>query len=67
VQDGKAGYVPATYALFRAAKYCGVPPWEMEQQSVYWINHALKYEAIENEATAKRQERSQRAAKRKRA
>ena len=59
--------MPATYALFRAAKYCGVPPWEMEQQSVYWINHALKYEAIENEATAKRQERSQRAAKRKRA
>jgi len=66
VQEGRAGYVPATYALFRAAKYIGVPPWELENVSVFWMNHALKYESIENEATAKRQERSQRAARRKR-
>lgn len=58
--------MPHEYALFRAAKYVGVPPWELEQQSVYWMNHALKFEAIENEVTRKRQERASKAAKRKR-
>jgi hypothetical protein len=30
------------------------------------MNHALKFEAVENEATRKRQERASKAAKRKR-
>lgn len=67
VKDGKAGYAPEEYLLFRAARYCGVAPWELEQQSVYWLNHALKYESIENEAQRMRHERAQKAARRKRA
>lgn len=60
VKDGKAGYAPEEYLLFRAARYVGVAPWELEQQSVYWLNHALKYESIENEAQRMRHERAQR-------
>jgi hypothetical protein len=60
------GYIPETYRLFRAAKYIGVSPWELSEQSVFWMNHALEYENIENKAERKRQERSQKAARRKR-
>jgi hypothetical protein len=60
------GYIPETYALFRAAKYCGVPPWELEQQSIFWMNHALEYEAVENEVEQKRREDASKAAKRRR-
>jgi hypothetical protein len=61
------GYIPETYRLFRAAKYIGVSPWELSEQSVFWMNHALEYENIENRASAKRQERASKAARRKRA
>jgi hypothetical protein len=64
VTDGKSGYIPNDYALFRAAKYCGVPPWEMAQQSLFWMNHALAYEGIEGEAQQKRQQRNWKAAAR---
>ena len=60
------GYIPETYALFRAARYLGVAPWELEQQSVFWLNHALAYEAIENEAEAKHHEDAMKASKRRR-
>lgn len=65
--EGKSGYVPQMYMLFRAAKYVGVPPWELSEQSIYWMNHALQYEQIENEAERKRHERASKAARRKRA
>jgi hypothetical protein len=44
--------VPADYLLARASRYWGVPPWEMEEQSIYWRNLALACESAEHEAEA---------------
>jgi hypothetical protein len=44
--------VPHDFLLAKAARYWGVPPWEMENQSIYWRNLALACEAAEAEAEA---------------
>lgn len=59
------GYIPNEYRLFRAARYTGVPPWELEQVSSYWMNTAQAFESIEAEAERKLRERQSKARKRK--
>jgi hypothetical protein len=40
--DGELGDYPDWYLIIQAAKYLGVPPWELMKQSVFWRNAALK-------------------------
>lgn len=35
------------YLLVRASRYFGVTPWELAQQSSYWMNLALTCESID--------------------
>jgi hypothetical protein len=35
------------YRLIRAAKYLGVPPWELAEQPIWWLNAALDAENID--------------------
>ncbi len=39
--DGLMGKCSESYPLIQAAKYLGVPPWELMKQSVYWRIKAL--------------------------
>jgi hypothetical protein len=32
----------------RAARWLGVPPWELENQPAFWMEHALAFESAEN-------------------
>jgi uncharacterized protein Usg len=47
---GKAGACPEWYPLIRAARYLGVPPWELAEQSYVWQEWALAAESAEIEA-----------------
>ncbi len=47
---GKMGAVPEWYVYMQAAKYLGVAPWELMEQSVYWRNKAIIALSAENEA-----------------
>lgn len=47
---GKLGAIPEAYPLVRAARYLGVPPWELQQQPVIWQQWALIFEAAEDGA-----------------
>jgi hypothetical protein len=42
--------MPDDYPLVRAAKYLGVAPWLLAEQSVLWQQRALLFEAAEIEA-----------------
>jgi len=52
------------YRLIRAAKYLGVAPWALGEQSVWWLNAALDAEridaAVEREMMQRAQRRKQR-------
>lgn len=37
------------YLLMRAARYAGVPPWEMAAAGPYWRNLALACEMVDGE------------------
>jgi hypothetical protein len=52
--------VPAWYLLIKAAKYLGVPAWELLDRPVTWQQYALEAEAAENRAQTKAQERANR-------
>ena len=52
--DGKMGSVPAWYTILRAAKYLGVPPWDLLDQPAIWLNWALAAENSENLAEKNR-------------
>jgi hypothetical protein len=39
--DGAMGRCPEYVALFQAAKWMNVPPWELAKQSVWWQNKAF--------------------------
>lgn len=41
------GSVPDWYELIRAARYLGVPPWELAERPVWWRNRALEAEHAE--------------------
>ena len=42
--------MPDWYPLMRAARYLGVPPWELLQQAGIWQTWALTAEGAESEA-----------------
>lgn len=44
------GSIPDWYIAIRAARYLGVPPWELIEQPTYWMEWALFAESAENEA-----------------
>lgn len=44
------GAIPDWYPLIRAARYLKVPPWELAQQPLYWLDWALMAQAAEIEA-----------------
>lgn len=50
MSEGVAGRVPEWYLLFQAARYLGVPPWALQEQSIEWYLYALAAMAAENEA-----------------
>lgn len=41
------GECPDWYPLIRAARYLGVPPWELAQQPAVWQDWALAAEQAE--------------------
>jgi len=47
---GKMGACPDDYALVQAAKYLGVAPWELMEQSIWWMDRALMFMTAEYEA-----------------
>ena len=40
VTGGAEGELPDYYPMAQAARFWGVPPWVMAEQSVYWITVA---------------------------
>lgn len=48
--EGLMGGVPLWYSLVQAAKYLGVPPWELAKQPVWWMNVALAAQSAESSA-----------------
>lgn len=52
-----AGELPDWYPLLRAAKYLGVAPWELAEQSASWMRWAIIAESAEAETEEERQRR----------
>jgi hypothetical protein len=50
----------------KAARYLGVPPWELERRSTYWRDLALVVESSENWAQNELMKRAQAKGKRRR-
>lgn len=48
------GEIPEWYALFRAAKYLGVAPWELAKRPAIWMQWALAAEGAEGHAERER-------------
>ncbi len=44
------GTIPDDYALVQAARYLGVAPWDLIEQSTWWIDRALMFMTEEHEA-----------------
>ncbi len=44
------GAMPDWYPLIRAARYLGVPPWDLLQRAAVWQTWAIIAEGAENEA-----------------
>lgn len=44
--------MPDWYPLLRAARYLGVPPWDLLEQASVWMRWAITAEGAENEAQA---------------
>jgi len=42
------------YRLVRAARYLGVPPWELMDRPAVWVEMALEFEQAEAWAEAER-------------
>jgi len=43
-------WCPDWYAVMQAAKYLGVAPWELMEQSIWWQDKALIAMAAEHQA-----------------
>jgi hypothetical protein len=41
---------PPIFLLLRAAKYLGVPPWELAEKPMVWQHYALLMESAEAQA-----------------
>jgi hypothetical protein len=35
--------------LFQAARWLGVPPWELLERSIYWQKRAVFYQSLDGE------------------
>lgn len=44
---GLRGECPPHYRLIRAAKYLGVPPWELAVMPMWWMEWAIEFEQAE--------------------
>lgn len=56
------GDPPDNFSVVMAAKYWGVPPWEMMHESIYWIQAADDYANAErhrDEVRAREREKAQ--------
>lgn len=53
--------MPDDYALFQAAKYLGVAPWDLAERPNYWQDRALVFAEAEALARADVQRRAGRA------
>jgi len=47
---GKMGACPDDYAVVQAAKYLGVAPWALMEQSLWWQDRAFMFMTAESEA-----------------
>jgi len=56
--DGLIGEPPDWYALIQAAKYLGVAPWDLIEQSVFWTDKALIAMSAEHSAQKQIEERN---------
>jgi hypothetical protein len=55
--EGLMGEPPDWYALIQAAKYLGVAPWELMDQSIFWTDKALIAMSAEHSAQKQIEER----------
>lgn len=46
----EAAKAPPRFLLIRAARYLGVPPWELAEQPAHWQHYALVMESAEAKA-----------------
>ena len=46
------GAIPYWYRLVKASKYLGVAPWDLAQQSAYWLEAAEQAREADNHAEA---------------
>lgn len=51
------GECPSWYRLLKAAKYLGVPPWELAKQPHTWVNMAEAAQDAEAHARAVHEKR----------
>lgn len=51
--------MPDWYPLMRAARYLGVPPWELLDQPLFWREKALIAAHVDEEVDAERIRRAQ--------
>jgi hypothetical protein len=61
VTGGQEGDPPDNWPVIAAAKYWGVPPWEMMKQSLYWVRAAddvAEAERHRDEVRARQKERA---------
>jgi len=49
-EETETARCPDWYAVIQAAKYLGVAPWEMLEQSVFWFDKAIIAISAENQA-----------------
>jgi hypothetical protein len=56
--DGLMGSCPDDYVIVQAAKYYGVPPWELMKQSMFWRVRALMFMEAEESARKQKEEHS---------
>ena len=47
MRNGRSGVCPDWYRLIRAAKFMGIAPWELMEQSAFWMDAALTAESAE--------------------
>ena len=52
--EGSMGEPPAWYSLIQAARYLGVPPWDLATKPIWWMNVALSAQSAENTKNTKR-------------
>ena len=57
--DGGMGALPDYYSLLRAARYLGVAPWDLLEQSSLWQTWALTAEAAEGEAAEEKRKQAE--------